>query len=151
MRRMIVLLAALLLWLPLCASAQDTPEWDYPLAPEILSDSQQYITLTNRSALLDANYEPEDLETLSMRTVVKGQLRKEANAALKAMFDAAGEAGYTLYVKSAYRNYRTQKTMYYNWISLAGTTGWWLIRARAIIRPGSAWTFLIMNGRRRTA
>lgn len=120
MRRMIALLAALLLSLPLCVSAQDAPEWDYPLAPEILNDPQHYITLTNRSALLDASYEPEDLETLSMRAVVKGQLRKEANAALKAMFDAAGEAGYTLYVKSAYRNYRTQKTMYYNRLDKLG-------------------------------
>ena len=42
------------------------------------------------------------------------QLRKEANEALEAMFAAAQEAGYNLYVKSAYRSYSTQSSMYYN-------------------------------------
>lgn len=112
-RRLVWILLICLLMTPV-ALAEDMPEWEYPLDPEILADPLDYIVLTNKEMLLDEDYEPDDLVNVNAKRVVTGQLRKEANEALNAMFAAAKESGYTLYVKSAYRSYRTQKTMYYN-------------------------------------
>ena len=113
------LAAAVLALLLLCAAggAETMPEWDYPLEPEILEDFQQYITLANRSALLDKTYVPGDLVNTSVKRAAGSgtmQLRQAASDALAAMFSAAEEAGYTLYLKSAYRSYQTQRTMYSN-------------------------------------
>ncbi len=120
MKRIRMLLLALLL--PVGAFAEQS-EWEYPLAPEIIKDPSQYITLSNRNVLLDSHYIPNDLVTASVRRAVgtgKMQLRKAANEAIVAMFDAASEAGYSLYLKSAYRAYSTQKTMYYNRLQKLG-------------------------------
>ena len=106
---------ALLLFLSAPAFTEEMPPWDYPLAPEILDDFGQYITLTNKEHLLDSGYVPNDLVKTSVKRA-KGtdtmELREDANAALNAMFEAASKAGYTLYLKSAYRAYSTQKFMY---------------------------------------
>ena len=99
------------------ALAENMPEWEYPLAPEIIYDFDQYITLANRTHLLDGNYIPNDLVNVTVKRASGTghmQLRQAASDALAAMFDAASEAGYTLYLKSAYRSYQTQKTMYNN-------------------------------------
>lgn len=96
------------------ASAEENefPEWEYPLSPEIILDRREYLTLTNQSSLLSSDYVPEDLVDITARCAVKGQMRKEANEALSQLFDGAELDGYKLYVKSSYRSYRTQKTMY---------------------------------------
>ena len=114
MRRLMTLFLAAALLMPLLASAEGMPAWEYPLAPEILRDVDQYLTLTNRKTLLDKKYVPEDLVRMSVRSTVDDPLRREANEALMEMFLAAEEAGYTLYVKSGYRSYQTQRTMYNN-------------------------------------
>jgi D-alanyl-D-alanine carboxypeptidase len=50
-----------------------------------------------------------------MYVVSKGmQLNKECAEALIRLSDAARADGYTLYLKSAYRSWQTQNTMYYN-------------------------------------
>lgn len=113
MKRLLGGALALLLAL-MGAAAAEMPEWDYPLAPEILQNAEGYITLTNREVLLSDSYIPQDLVPITAKRTVKAELRKAANDALNAMFSAAQEAGYTLYVKSAYRSYATQRTMYYN-------------------------------------
>lgn len=96
-------------------ASQEPPEWEYPLAPEILYDFDQFITLANQEHLLDSSYVPSDLVKTSVRRA-KGtdtmELREAANDALNALFKAAEEAGFTLYLKSAYRAYSTQKYMY---------------------------------------
>ncbi|MBR4359539.1 MAG: M15 family metallopeptidase [Clostridia bacterium] len=97
------------------ARAEDMPSWEYPLEPEVLRDVEQYITLANRDHLLDSKYKPLDLVTVPVRRAQgteKMQLRQAASDAVSAMFQAAEEAGYTLYLKSAYRAYSTQKFMY---------------------------------------
>ena len=60
-KRLLCLALALLLLAPAAARGGETPEWAYPLKPEILQDIEGYIVLTNRECLLDSGYEPEDL------------------------------------------------------------------------------------------
>ena len=102
------------------AIGEDQPEWEYPLPPEILANAEGFLTLTNKSSLLDEDYVPEDLVNLTVKRVVQGELRKPAHDALAAMFAAAEQSGYTLYAKSVYRSYQTQKTMYYNRLDKVG-------------------------------
>ncbi|MBR6185015.1 MAG: M15 family metallopeptidase [Clostridia bacterium] len=116
-RKLCALCAALSLFL-LAAPAfalEEPPAWAYPLAPEIIYDYEKYITLANRDHLLDSSFVPDDLVKTTVRRA-KGtdamELREAASIALSAMFEAASEAGYTLYLKSAYRAYSTQKYMY---------------------------------------
>ncbi|MBQ6951111.1 MAG: M15 family metallopeptidase [Clostridia bacterium] len=97
-----------------CAAMAEQPEWTYPLPPEILANNEGYITLANKEVLLDADYAPQDLEKLAVRNVVDDPVRKAVNDALVTMFADAEENGYKLYVKSAYRSYQTQHTMYFN-------------------------------------
>lgn len=102
--------------------------WDFPVALEDMNP--EYIILANKHYLLDKNYAPKDLVKVpskpadgGIKWAVKpkgGQLlRKECAEALCAMNQAirddAPEYGYKdLYLKSAYRSYSTQKTMYNN-------------------------------------
>ena len=97
-------------------SEEMLPPWEYPVAPEILENKAGYITMVNQNSLLEEDYEPHDLVNLTVKKVssMASQMRKAASDAMIEMFNAAKEDGYQLYVKSAYRSYRTQKTMYYN-------------------------------------
>ena len=126
MRKLLCLV--LILLLPLCALAEgDLPAWDYPIAPEILQDPNDYIRLANRENLLDGSYVPSDLVRVTAKHVSGTfQLRKTVNDALLTMFAAANQDGCTLYVKSAYRSYQTQRTMYYNRLEKNGgkDDGW---------------------------
>lgn len=111
MKKLLCVLILLCL-LPWGALAED---WDYAIPPLVLRNTEGYLTLANRDHLLDASYAPDDLVDVTAKHVSGHfQLRKPAHDALLRMFDAAREAGYTLYVKSAYRSYQTQNTMYYN-------------------------------------
>ncbi len=99
------------------------PDWEYPLEPEILDDFDEYITLANRQHLLSSDYEPNDLVNTSCKKSSDAgtpQLRQAASEAINAMFAAALEDGLTLYLKSAYRTYQTQKTMYNNRLDKLG-------------------------------
>ena len=112
---LLFLLAALLSSAAGPALGEGMPAWEYPLEPEILDDYDQYITLANRTHLLSGDYVPADLVNTTCKKASdagKPQLRQAANDAINAMFAAAQEDGYTLYLKSAYRSYKTQKTMY---------------------------------------
>ena len=123
MKRLVCWLLICALLLPGLAAAEEWPPWEYPLPPEVLQNTQGYITLANRDSLLDAGYTPEDLVTVTARRASGSgqmQLRRQANEAINAMFAAAQDAGYTLYVKSAYRSYQTQKTMYNNRLEKLG-------------------------------
>ena len=122
MKRGLLLVLAGLMLLS-AAAAEELPSWEYPLAPEVLKDAESYIVLVNRSHLLDSDYEPRDLvNTTCKKSSDAGEtkLRKAASEALNAMFAAAQEDGYTLYLKSAYRSYQTQKSMYYNRLDKLG-------------------------------
>ncbi len=119
----LLFLSALLVFSAFPVRAEGMPDWEYPLKPEILDDFDEYITLANRQHLLSSDYEPRDLvNTTCKKSSDAGtpQLRQAANDAINAMFAAAQEDGLTLYLKSAYRTYQTQKTMYNNRLDKLG-------------------------------
>ena len=102
--------------------------WNFQVALEDMNP--EYIILANKHYLLDKNYAPKDLVKVPSKHADGGikwavkpkdgqRLRKECAEALCAMNQAirddAPEYGYRdLYLKSAYRSYSTQKTMYNN-------------------------------------
>lgn len=113
-RKTPLLLFMLLLLMQVLALGEQ-PKWTYPLKATVLEDKTDLLVLTNKKTLIAADYAPYHLVNLSVRATMRGmQLRKEAADALKMMFDAAEKDGHTLYVKSAYRSYKVQKTMYEN-------------------------------------
>ena len=126
MRKLLIILLAMLIPVSVLAEGE-LPVWDYPISPEILADPNDYIRLANRQNLLDDSYIPDDLVKVTAKHVSGTfQLRKAVNEALLSMFDAAAKDGCTLYVKSAYRSYQTQRTMYYNRLERNGgkDDGW---------------------------
>ena len=120
--------------------------WTFPVA---LEDMQpEFVVLTNKHYLLDSKFVVTPLKKIKsmslnkdgskksgdMYVVSKGmELNETCADALIALSDAARADGYKLYLKSAYRSYQTQKTMYYNrlkknkgkddgWVSLPGAS-----------------------------
>ena len=116
--RIALLISLLLVFIPLAAMGEgqgQEPEWVYPITADILENRNGFLTIASRDELLDSDFVPRNLQRVNVRSVVADpQLRKEAALALEAMFAAAQENGYTLYIKSAYRSYQTQNTMYHN-------------------------------------
>lgn len=128
----------------------DQPEsgsWDFPVALEDLNPD--FVKLANKHYLLEKGYSATPLVTVKTLKLNKDgtnanggirkasgskmQLQEDCCRALVAMSDAAREAGYNLYLKSAYRSWSTQNTMYKNrlakhngkddgWVSKAGAS-----------------------------
>lgn len=118
-KRPVALIAVLLLAFAFLASAE--PEWNHPLAANVVEGKSGYLVLTNKAVLMDSSFEPHDLQTLQLRATNRGfQLRAAAAQALTEMFDAAEKDGHKLYVKSAYRSYQTQNVMYQNRVERYG-------------------------------
>jgi D-alanyl-D-alanine carboxypeptidase len=169
MKRIICLLLALILMLPILAAAEDEEEldieetidgeseedaaetgeavWDFPVALEDMNPD--FVILANKHYLLEEGFYVKPLvkvrklklnkdgsvRTEGVRWAVGSQmkLQEDCYKALVAMSDAAREDGYNLYLKSAYRSWRTQNTMYKNrlkknhgkddgWVSKAGAS-----------------------------
>ncbi len=106
----------------------DGVAWNFPV--DLSRMDPAFIRLANKEILLPSDFEPEPLVTIKKRKADKEgnntnggmklassgtmQLQETCALALVRMSEAALEDGYSLYLKSAYRSYRTQKTMYYN-------------------------------------
>lgn len=120
MKLLLCLFLVMFLSAPIISADETEPVWDYPIDPLILQDAPGYLILTNKSELLDASFVPHDLVNVTLKRENSCQLREQVHEALETMFNAAKEDGYTLYVKSAYRSYQTQKTMYYNRLERLG-------------------------------
>ena len=101
------------------------PLWDFPVALEDMNP--EYIRLANKHYLLPEDYVPDDLVKVPKDPKKGGikwksapseghQLQAECAEALCAMNAVMREIdGFQdMYLKSAYRSYRTQKTMYNN-------------------------------------
>ena len=151
MKRLVMLIAVMAL-LPLAAFAEQ-PAWEYALEPEILQNVQGYITLANQDVLLDENYIPQDLVDVKIRHVVDDPVRKPAYEALEKMFADAEEAGCKLYVKSAYRSYQTQETMYFNRLEKNNgkDDGWVSYPGASDHQTGLVLTCSTMHGRKKRA
>ena len=121
--------------------------WDFPVALEDMKP--EFLVLANKHYLLDKDYFVKPLvkvkklklgkdgsvKTAGVRWAVGSQMKLQEDCwkALVEMSDAAREDGYNLYLKSAYRSYSTQNTMYKNrlkknhgkddgWVSMAGAS-----------------------------
>lgn len=106
----------------------DGVPWNFPV--DLSRMDPAFIRLANKEILLPSDFEPEPLVTIKKRKADKNgnntnggmklassgtmQLQETCALALVRMSEAALEDGYSLYLKSAYRSYRTQKTMYFN-------------------------------------
>ncbi len=125
---------------------EEAAVWTFPVALEDLDP--EFIRLANKHYLLDKSYVPEPLVTIKALKKNKDgsnanggmlkvsgtmQLQETCAAALIEMADAARADGYNLYLKSAYRSWTTQNTMYNNrlkknkgkddgWVSKAGAS-----------------------------
>ena len=121
--------------------------WRFPVA---LEDMQpQFVMLANKYMLLSKDFVPDPLVTVKTRkknkdgTNANGGVYKASGSAMQlqgdclqafvSMSEGALADGITLYLKSAYRSYRTQKTMYYNrlkrnngrddgWVAMPGSS-----------------------------
>jgi len=120
MRKLICCLMILLCLFPAVLAEEEFPVWEYPIAPLTLMDHAGYLVLTNKNELLNSDFVPKDLVNVTLRRETTCQLRKPVLDALTEMFTAAEAFGYKLYVKSAYRSYQTQNTMYYNRLDRMG-------------------------------
>ena len=102
--------------------------WTFPVALEDMKP--EFVVLANKHYLLGKDFVCKPLKKIKsmklekdkvtrksgdMYVVSKGmQLNEECADALIRLSDAARADGYTLYLKSAYRSWQTQNTMYYN-------------------------------------
>ncbi|HPY95098.1 MAG TPA: M15 family metallopeptidase [Clostridia bacterium] len=124
---------AVLLFMPAMPAAAQQQAWDYPLAANLLENKNGNLTLVSRDALLDAGFSPNNLVPLTLRGVSgPHELRREAALALIELFKSAEAAGYELYVKSSYRSYQTQRTMYENRLERYGKDD------GVVARPGTS-------------
>ena len=115
MRKSLLCLLAFVCAAMITSTSAQAVQWHYAIKPTTLEDRSDFLILTSLDSLLSADYLPNDLVDLKLRkTSGDMQLRHDAAEALGRMFEAASEAGFTLYVKSAYRSYQTQNTMYQN-------------------------------------
>lgn len=106
----------------------DDVTWNFPI--DLADMDPELIRLANKHVFLSSDYVPNPLVTMKARKAdgngnnanggvnkassSEMQLQQECAEHLVEMCEAALDDGITLYLKSAYRSYRTQKTMYYN-------------------------------------
>ena len=92
----------------------DTPEENENDIAELIdiTNDDSVTVLVNKQHSLSENYEPTDLVTVEVPTILENpevnQLRKVAADALKEMFEQAKKDGIYLYARSGYRSYHTQ-------------------------------------------
>ena len=121
--------------------------WDFPVALEDMDPA--FVVLANKHYKLDEKFVPDPLVKMKQRKknkdgsnknggvlFAKGgtyKLQETCALALVEMSEAARDDGIYLYLKSAYRSYQTQKTMYYNRLKKNGgkDDGW-------VSQPGSS-------------
>ena len=103
-------------------------EWTFPVALEDMNPA--FVVLANKHYLLEKGFVCKPLRKIKAMKLEKDkvtrksgdmyvlgsgmQLNETCADALVALSDAARADGYNLYLKSAYRSWQTQNTMYYN-------------------------------------
>ena len=93
----------------------------------VLKDPSSLTALVNKNFQLPSSYVPNDLVLLDVplynnsSSNLANYMRSEAAVALKKMFNAAkAEKGYKLVARSGYRSYKTQESLYNNYVSNKG-------------------------------
>ncbi len=102
--------------------------WTFPVALEDMDPA--FVVLANKHYKLDKTFVPTPLVKMKQRKTARDgsnqnggilkatgsemKLQEACAEALVAMSEGAREDGYYLYLKSAYRSWQTQNTMYYN-------------------------------------
>ena len=119
-----LLIEEIIEYVDLDAVSYGNTEWTFPVALDEMSP--ELIRLANKHYLLEKDFVVKPLVTVKTRSRdgsnggvfkasgAKMQLQETCAAALHAMSEAALQDGIRLYLKSAYRSYQTQNTMYYN-------------------------------------
>lgn len=106
----------------------DDVTWNFPI--DLSEMDPELVRLANKHMFLPADYVPDDLVVMKTRKQDKEgnntnggvkkassstmKLRAECAEALVTMLEDALDEGISLHLKSAYRSYQTQATMYYN-------------------------------------
>lgn len=118
--------------------------WNFPV--DMMDMEPELVILVNKSMFLSKDYEPDDLVTMKSLKLDKDgnntnggvrctnsgmQLQRVCAEALVKLCDAARAAGYELYLKSAYRSYKTQDYMYDNRLKKYGYDDGWVTKPGA--------------------
>jgi len=120
--------------------------WNFPV--DMMDMDPELVMLVNKSMFLSSDFVPDDLVKMKKLKLDKNgvntsggvrfasssgdyQLQRECAEALVQLCDAAREAGHELYIKSAYRSYRTQDVMYYNRLKANGYDDGWVTKPGA--------------------
>lgn len=121
--------------------------WNFPV--DLMDLDPDMIRLANKQVLLGSDFVPQPLVSIPGRKADKDgnntnggvykassgtmQLQETCANALVALMEAALADGQKLYLKSAYRSYKTQNTMYYNRLQKNGgkDDGW-------VSKPGAS-------------
>lgn len=106
----------------------DDVTWNFPI--DLSEMDPELVRLANKHMFLPTDYVPDDLVVMKTRKQDKEgnntnggvkkassstmKLRAECAEALVTMLEDALDEGISLHLKSAYRSYQTQATMYYN-------------------------------------
>lgn len=108
-----LLTAAMILFTP--TAFAKSAEWTYPLKATTLENRSGFLVLANRDNLLGEEFIPRNIVPVKLRGVSgPHELRREAAEALDDLFAAAEKDSFELYLKSSYRSWGTQNTMYQN-------------------------------------
>lgn len=83
--------------------------------------SKKYDVLIKKGFYVDSSYEPDDLVEVNVKTAsdcTNKQMRKEAASALEQMVQDAKEKDLSILIKSAYRSYQDQQSVYDYYFSI---------------------------------
>ncbi len=81
---------------------------------------KQYLLLVNKYYKLSEDYVPENLVTIASTYGASLLLESTVYEQYKLMWSAAKQEGLSLYIRSPYRSYRTQQTLYNRYVAADG-------------------------------
>ncbi|MDD3187229.1 MAG: D-alanyl-D-alanine carboxypeptidase family protein [Bacilli bacterium] len=98
-------------------------DYDYYSTDYSADLSKDILVLANKYYVLSSDYEPSDLYNITSTYGGNGQyIRKEAYDNYIKLYNDITSAGLTLVVRSSYRSYSYQSTLYNNYVATDGTT-----------------------------
>lgn len=106
---------------PSASTTSDNVVTPSPSAEPVDITTDTSITrIVNRTHLISSSYVPSDLVVPDVPMNNTQFIRQEAAQSMKELFDAAGQAGYSLYLISGYRSYNAQSSLYYTYLAKYG-------------------------------